>query len=58
MTDFETLMDVGFAAASFRTIDVMVHPGAHGHDEETAQLEKSWIDVLPYKAKLISYLDL
>lgn len=57
-TDLETLIEAGEAGARFKTVEVMVHPGARGHDKETSRLRDSWSESLPYTTNLISYWEL
>jgi predicted glycoside hydrolase/deacetylase ChbG (UPF0249 family) len=41
-----------------RTVELMVHPGASNSEEETALLQSSWQDALPFSVRLINYNEL
>lgn len=41
-----------------RTVELMVHPGASYAGEETALLQSSWEDALPFPVRLVNYNEL
>ena len=42
----------------YRTVELMVHPGAPYAGEETALLQSNWQDALPFPVRLINYNEL
>jgi hypothetical protein len=55
-TDLPTLLEMDAESARrFRSIEVMVHPGARDREEEMMFLRNPWMDALPFTAQLRSY---
>ena len=55
-TDLPGLLDMGQDdVAGFRSIELMVHPGAADHEWESATLCGDWARLLPFPVELCSY---
>jgi predicted glycoside hydrolase/deacetylase ChbG (UPF0249 family) len=58
-TSLKTFMLAAAASANrWRSVELMVHPGHPGYDEETRMLSGEWWKALPFEIQLISYKDL
>jgi predicted glycoside hydrolase/deacetylase ChbG (UPF0249 family) len=55
-TDLPTLLKLDAKCArQFRSVEVMIHPGASGQEQETAVLRGPWMELLPFAAEPCSY---
>jgi len=58
-TDFSRFMgSSAMVAKTFRTVELMTHPGSELFSDETDMLETDWHIQLPFEVRLISYLEL
>lgn len=58
-TDFSTFYEVATSLKlCYTTVEIMTHPGSTANKKETALLQTSWINEMPFSVDLIDYTDL